>query len=434
MAGEDWFGTIKFKLPNNGMGSFAMSVSPIKITGQPIKKFIVNLRDISKQLAFENRLRQSQKLEAIGTLAGGIAHDFNNILFSIMGNIELSLGELSAPDDEQNLNQNLREAYAASRRAQSLVRQILVFSRNEALSFTPVDLGKVIAESIKMLRASIPTRIALSAEILTKACIEADITQLHQVLLNLCMNSYYAINGSGEIKIRLRELSEGESQEFSEIENHNKLVCIEVIDNGCGLEKDLIDKIFDPFFTTRDPGEGTGLGLSVVHGIIKQAGGQIKVISEPKIGSTFSIYLPTCIADIPENDQFELPLDSVDYKILVIDDEEMICSIYRRGLKRIGYQVETFSDSEEALSHFTQNSSKYDLVITDMMMPKLTGIDLAKAMLALEPDMPIILCSGFLRDIEEEELYKNGIKAFLEKPIIIRELDMVIRSCLDEEK
>ena len=383
----------------------------------------------------ENQLQQVMKLQAIGTLAGGIAHDFNNILFPIVGYTELTMDDI--PADSQ-ARKNLEEVLKASNRAKELVQQILTFSRQNGQERKPLKVQILIKEAIKLLRATIPSSIEINSSVDENcASVKGDPTQIHQVIMNLCTNAYHALQETGgkiEVSLKEADLSYEQSLERvgMKVGRHLNLT---VKDNGHGMPPEVLERIFEPYYTTKEQGRGTGLGLSVIHGIIKNHGGDISVNSRPGAGSTFSVYLPAI-------DDVDLEAETVETasatngneRILLIDDEEQIIALERRILEGLGYKVTSKTDSEEALEVFADQPDQFDLVVTDMTMPKMTGDRLARRLMDINPQIPVILCTGFNEAITEEKALAMGIDKFVMKPIVKDELANTIRTVLDNPK
>ena len=383
----------------------------------------------------ENQLQQVMKLQAIGTLAGGIAHDFNNILFPIVGYTELTLDDV--PEGSQ-ARQNLEEVLKATNRAKELVQQILTFSRQNGQERKPLKVQTLIKEALKLLRATIPSSIEIHSSI-DEDCglVKGDPTQIHQVIMNLCTNAYHALQETGgklEISLKEKNISYEQSRERvgMKVGRHFELI---VKDNGQGMTPQVMERIFEPYYTTKEQGKGTGLGLSVIHGIIKNHGGDISVHSQPGKGATFIVYLPI-IDDIDVEIE---PVETVsatngNERILLIDDEEQIIDFEHRILEGLGYKVTPKTDSEEALEEFSARPDCFDLVITDMTMPKITGDRLARRLMDINPQIPVILCTGFNEAITEEKALAMGIDKFVMKPIVKDELACAIRTVLDNPK
>ncbi len=375
-------------------------------------------------------LQQAQKMEAIGTLAGGIAHDFNNILSAVIGFSELSLSE--SPIDS-NLHTNLQQVLAAGQRAKGLIRQILTFSRQSKPERQPVQLGSLTKEALKLLRASLPATIDIQQDIRSQGYVMADPTQMHQVIMNLCTNAGQAVSAEGgvlELTVRDRHLAPEEIADNPDLQPGPFLELV-VKDNGHGIPPEIQNRIFEPFFTTKAKGEGTGMGLSVVHGIVKSCQGSIQVTSRHKQGTAFHVLLPAMPVVEAQHKPADKDLLRGSERILFVDDELPIAKMAVQGLGLMGYQVQAETDSPRALSIFAESPGYFDLVITDMNMPKLTGKQLAVEMLRIRPNLPIILCSGFSEPISEQSAEKLGIRGYLVKPIGIKELAKTVRTILD---
>ena len=401
----------------------------IQISG---KKYIMSTWiNITEMKQLEAQLQQALKMESIGILAGGIAHDFNNILGIILGNVELAL------DDVQKWNpahHNLNEIRTASIRARDIVRQILAFSRQSKQEKKPIRISRIMEDSILLLRSSIPTTIDLRLNILTKAdIVKADPTQINQIILNLCTNAAHVMREKGgilEVNLIDMELDEEEVKRYHGL-TPGTYVKISVKDTGQGMDPGILKNIFEPYFTTKEEGEGSGMGLAVVHGIVKNHGGDISVISEPGKGSIFEVFLPSI--DAETDSSFEEPsrLAGGDERILLVDDEKAIVTALKPMLERLGYQVTVKTSGVEALDAFKAMPGDFDVVITDMTMPMMTGVDLAKALMQIHSDIPIILCTGFSDMINEDKARKIGISAFVMKPMVISEIAKTIRQVLD---
>ena len=383
----------------------------------------------------ETQLQQVMKLQAIGTLAGGIAHDFNNILFPIVGYTELTMDDI--PPDSQ-ARKNLEEVLKAANRAKELVQQILTFSRQNGQERKPLKVQTLIKEALKLLRATIPSSIEIHSSV-DEDCgpVNGDPTQIHQVIMNLCTNAYHALQETGgKLEVSLKETNLGHEQSLERVGmKPGRHLELTVKDNGHGMTPLVLERIFEPYYTTKEQGKGTGLGLSVIHGIIKNHGGDISVSSQPGAGSTFSVYLPVI-------DDIEVEIEPVktasatngNERILLIDDEEQIIDLERRILENLGYKVTPKTDSEEALEEFSARPDRFDLVITDMTMPKITGDRLARKLMEINPQIPVILCTGFNEAISEEKALAMGIDKFVMKPIVKDELAYTIRTVLDNPK
>lgn len=387
--------------------------------------------DLTERKKMEAQLRQSQKMEAIGTLAGGIAHDFNNILAAIIGYTQLALYDLP---EGSKLKPNLDQVLRASDRARDLVKQILNFSRQSEQAMAPLHLLPVVKEALKLLRSSLPTSIEIKLNPAAKEdLILGDPIQIHQVLMNLGTNAAQAIKGGkGLIEFGLEEvvLPAGDLFAFTEL-SPGPYIRMTIRDTGEGIDPTILNRIFDPFFTTKRPGEGTGMGLSVVHGIIKRHGGEIKVTSEPGQGSVFRVYLPRIDWTLVSEGKAEGAPPTGSERILFVDDEPGLLGSWVRLLEHWGYTVVGQESSLAALEAFRAGPDRFDLVITDQTMPRMNGADLARELLTLRPDLPIILCSGFSETMTPETATAIGIRKFLLKPIVPLKLALSIRSVLE---
>ncbi len=383
----------------------------------------------------QEQLRQSQKMESIGTLAGGIAHDFNNILGIIVGNTELAMNDV--PEWNQ-ARHSLEEVIKASLRARDMVRQILAFSRQTDEEQKPVRISPILKESLKLLRSSTPTTIEIREDLSAPAdTILGDPTQISQVLMNLCTNATHAMREKGGIlgvSLRNTELEQDASTLHSDL-TAGKYVVLTVSDTGYGMEPEIAQRIFDPYFTTKRVGEGTGMGLSVIHGIVKSHGGTVCVESEPGEGTAFRVFLPLLETQgMPASEPAaSLPPAGTEH-VLFVDDEEALVDLGKRMLQRLGYEVTVRTSSIEALEAFRAQPDKYDLLVTDMTMPNMTGVDLSKELLRIRPDVPIILCTGFSEMITEDKAKQRGIKALVMKPLVLREMAETVRRVLDQKK
>ncbi len=412
--------------------------SPLRDETGKVVKGILAVRDISREVRLESELRQAQKMEAIGTLAGGIAHDFNNILGIILGYTELTRFQLPPQTPESS---NLVQIQDTCLRGKEVVKRILAFSRKSKHEKHPVHISFILEEALKLLRPTLPATIEIKLDINTAAgsdLILADATQMHQVIMNLSTNAADAMSRQGgRLEIDLSEISITSSDlvHFSHLAP-GRYVCISFTDNGCGIEPSNIERIFEPYFSTKGLGLGTGLGLAVVHGIVSEHKGEVKVYSEPAKGSVFKIYLPamSTISPVVVQDQNKLPALFGTETVLMIDDEKHLVNVYSKLLTNLGYNTLAKADSREALETFRNSPDSFDLVITDQTMPGLTGMDLARQILKIRPDMPIIICSGRDDSINENSAMQAGIRTFMTKPVLMQDLAGKVREILDESR
>ena len=380
----------------------------------------------------ERQMQQVLKLQAIGTLAGGIAHDFNNILFPIIGYTEITMDDVPADSPSRR---NLEEILKAANRARELVQQILTFSRQNGRERKPIRVQAIVGEALRLLRASIPKTIDIRCD-LDEDCnaIMGDPTQIHQVIMNLCTNAYQAMQETGgtlEIRLEQTHIGYEETVKRAGIKMGPHLL-LTVRDEGVGMEPAVMDRIFEPYYTTKEPGKGTGLGLSVIHGIVKNHGGFITVESTAGKGSVFHVHLPTLDdveADIEKTASGAKSGDNE--RILLLDDEPQIVAMEKQLLEKLGYRVTARTSSVEALETFARQPDQFDLVITDMTMPNMTGDQLARSIWDIRPGVPVILCTGYNEMMSEDKALAMGICKFILKPIEKDELALAIRSALN---
>ena len=412
---------------------------PIKIRGKELLYSIVH--DITarknaegEKAALEAQLLHAQKMESIGTLSGGIAHDFNNLLGIILGNAEMVMEDLP---ESHPAKHNLNEIRTASLRARDVVKQLLSFGRRTDPKQRPVKLVKIVEDALKFLRSSIPTSIEIHQNIPndTDDTILADSTQINQVMINLFTNAAHAMEDTGGVitigiqNVYLDQVSAALYPDLS-FGNYVKLT---VSDTGTGIDHEIQDRIFDPYFTTKEVGKGTGIGLSVVHGIVKSHNGAIIVDSKFGKGSTFGILFPVADEEAVIETEAVEKLPTGNERILFVDDEKSMAEIGRRRLERLGYRVEARTNPIEALELFRADPDQFDLVITDMTMPHITGDKLVKEILKIRPDIPMILCTGFSEKIDEEKAKKIGVRQYIEKPFDRGKLSRLVRNVLDDQ-
>ena len=432
--GNAWRGHIVNKKKDGSFYESDATISPVFDKSGKITNFVSIKRDVTHELELEKRLIQAQKMEAIGTLAAGIAHDFNNVLYSIIGYAELTMDDLSEDSLARN---NLKELLIASNRAKDMVQQILTFSRQAETQKKPVKVQSIAEEAIRLLKTSIPATIEICQNI-DADCepVLADPTQIHQVVMNLATNAYYAMRKQGgvlNINVTTEEIGINTSASDPDF-NRGTYIKLTVSDTGHGMNQAVLEKIFDPYFTTKLPGQGTGMGLSTVHGIVKSHGGAIKVYSKPDKGTVFDVYFPVIETKIDESKPVSPGIIQKGYeRILLVDDQEQIVSMVKQMSERMGYEVTARTSSVDALEAFKAGSDRFDLVITDMTMPNMTGVELATQLIEIRRDIPIILCTGFSDLTDTNKAKAQGIREFLMKPIFKDQIARTVRNVLDEK-
>jgi PAS domain S-box-containing protein len=433
VRGEVWTGLMTNKRKDGTPYNVEVSISPIRDKTGTIRNYVTIERDVTHEADLEMQLRQAQKMEAIGTLAGGIAHDFNNILAAIMGYAEMALYDV--PEGTQG-RRNLEQVIKAGYRGKDLVKQIITFSRRSEQERRPMQVSPIIKEALKLLRASLPSTIDIRHTITTQSgMVLADPTQIHQVLMNLCSNAAYAMRDKGGIlEVSLTDV-DIDSNEMSFYPNLHcgAYLKLTVSDTGHGIERTIRERIFDPFFTTKRTGEGTGMGLAVVHGIVKSYCGTVAVDSEVGRGSTFNVFFPRVDGDFSLEVDAVAPSSRGEERILFVDDEEDLVCMAQQMLGRFGYRIVAKANSLEALEVFRAHPDQFALVITDQTMPHMTGADLARELLRIRPDIPIILCTGFSEVITADEAKALGIREFVMKPFTPHEITEIIRRTLDSQ-
>lgn len=404
----------------------------LKARNEDLRREIAERHRAEKEAReLEAQLRQVQKLEAVGQLAGGIAHDFNNILGAILGYAELAQDEL-APESEAR--SHLAEILTAAERARDLVGQILAFSRKADRRSAPLDLARLVAEALRLVRATIPTTIAFETRLDGgSATVLGDPTQLHQVVVNLCTNAAHAMEDEGgtlSVSIGRRTLSADDVRKDPETAPGDYVV-LEVRDTGCGIPADIRERVFDPFFTTKAVNKGTGMGLSVVLGIVRGHGGTIEMESEEGRGTTVRVLLPQ-ISAVPaaKGAALAVPRGNGE-RVLLVDDEPQVANVCARILERFGYRVEAFGDPRVALGRFCAAPDEFDVVVTDQTMPHMTGLQLVEQLRARRADIPVVLCTGFSAHVDAAEATRRAIDAFTPKPLGMSSLARSVRRALD---
>ncbi len=419
-----------------------MTIYPLVRNG--VEGAVIRIDDVTdrvlaakKQEQFEDNLRKVQKMEAIGNLAGGIAHDFNNILSAIIGYSELL--EIAVSGSLQS-ERYVKQILTASNRAKNLIQQILTFSRKAESSLQQIEIRPVVAEAMKLLRASLPATIEIHEHIAPEVrMVMANPTQIHQILMNLCTNASHAMDEDGgrlDVVLEGVVLREDDSERIGDL-TAGEYLRITVSDTGKGIPTEIIERIYEPYFTTKGPDKGTGLGLSVVHGIVQNHGGHITVDSQLEKGTRFCIFLPMLDTPFFEDVTMEA-MEDIDLKgserILLVDDEASIVEIQQQMLEKLGYRVTTTTKGLHALALFTSHPESYDMLITDMTMPHVTGLKLAIQIKKIKPSIPVILCTGYSEAITKEQALAMGIEGFIMKPFDKDSLALTIRKIFEERR
>ena len=434
LSGGVWSGRITNKKKSGELFDEEVSISPMKDEEGIITNFVAVKRDVSKEQALENQLRQAMKMEAIGTLTSGIAHDFNNIISAIIGYAEF-IQQKAKPGSE--LFDGAKNILGSGQRAAELVRQLLTFSRKVEDEQIPLDLQVVIKDSLKMMRATLPSSVLVEMELADSATVVANPINIHQIIINLCTNAVHSMpDSTGTITITLEDIHRTAPGNLTGQDTAKDYVLLRISDTGCGMNQATAQRIFEPYFTTKDVGKGTGLGLSVVHGIVENCGGFIEVDSQLELGTTFSIYFPAskekATKTIILQPDTQSSRDSGNEHVMVVDDEPLLVKINQRRLEEIGYKVSIFTDSKKALAAFQEQPANYDVLVTDQTMPGLTGMNLAKKVLELRPEIPIIMCTGHSETVSKETALEAGIKKFVAKPLQSDELLSAVAEVLQE--
>lgn len=421
---------------------FEFYAYPLFDENQSVSRIIEYCHDVTsrkqaekeKDLA-EAHLWYAQKMEAVGTLAGGIAHDFNNMLGALIGYVNLAMADIP---HASLAHCNLQEALTAANRAKDLVQQILTFGRENEEWLKPIQIAPIIREATKTIAASLPKNITVSTDIAeTSSMVMANVAQIHQILLNLCTNAAHAMEKEGgTLYVIVQDVDiPARVTMGTAVLDAGSYVQLSVTDTGCGMSEEVRSRIFEPFFTTKEVGKGTGMGLAVVHGIAKKHKATVTVSSREGVGSSFSLFLPRMevTATDPAGSADKQPTDDRQM-ILIVDDEPLMVDVTRQILERLGYVVVGRIKSEEALQVFQDDPDRFDLVITDYRMPGMNGTQLARELIDIRPDVPILLCTGFSDQIGPEETRRFGIRAYVAKPVTIKDLDAIIRDILDKQK
>jgi len=431
--GNIWSGYITNRIKDHTLREFETTISPVLNSSGKIVSFVSVNRDVTQEKVLEAQLQQAHRMQSIGTLAGGIAHDFNNILSAIIGYTELTVDYLekgSLPYD------NLQEVLEAGNRAKDLINQILTFSRQSEQDLKPLQVKLIVNDALKLIRATLPSFIEIRTDLKSDAAILGDQIKIHQILMNLCTNASHAMQEKGgvlSVSLSEVEIDSGFIVKHFDIKSGSYLK-LSVSDTGHGMPPSLMEHIFDPFFTTKEKGQGTGMGLSVVHGIVKSHNGTIHAYSEPGEGSTFNVYLPVIERQLEQKIRDEKPIPLGTEHILFVDDEESLINMGKQLLVSLGYTVTSRINSLEAFELFKTRPDAFDLVITDLTMPNMAGDELASKIMAIRPDIPVILCTGFSTRITEEKAKNMGIKAFIMKPLIKKDIAETLRQVMDGQR
>ncbi|QBG47168.1 PAS domain S-box protein [Verrucomicrobia bacterium S94] len=434
--GEPWSGEFINRKKDGSIYIEESVIYPIRGEGNEMINYVAIGRDITEEREIEKYMRQQQKMNAIGALAGGISHDFNNILTAILGYVALCMNTV---DEESKAYGYLKEIVKAGDRATKLVRQILTFSRQEEQEFRTVDLQPVVEDSLNMVQTTMKKNITVKQNI-DPACgaILGDATQIQQVLINLCTNAAHALGKTdqGILSVSLQEveIAKGHKDEKLVDLEPGKYACITVSDSGCGMPPEVVERIFEPYFTTKKKGEGTGFGLSIVHGIVRKHRGKICVESEEGLGTTFTIYIPLLGEAVPaEKESVDLSEPSGAGRILFVDDDEAILSMGREMLESFGYEVVSAPNGRQALEAFRRSPETFDMVVTDYSMPEINGHELIQQILKIRKDIPAILCSGYMEKVDGEDLSSLGHSGYVAKPVDWRELGRTIQRYISEK-
>jgi PAS domain S-box-containing protein len=429
-SGNTWAGQLTNRKKDGSLYDEEAVIYPIRNEGGNVVNYVSISRDITQEMAIEKHLRQQQKMNAIGELAGGISHDFNNILTAILGYVALCMNSV---EEDSKLYGYLKEIVKAGDRATKLVRQILTFSRQEEQEFHALELQPIIEDSLSMVQTTLRKNVSIEKEIDPKCgAILGDITQLQQVMVNLCTNAAHALgkDGSGTLTVKLKQVEVlGRKSDDQAVDlAPGYYASITVADTGCGMPPEVMERIFEPYFTTKKKGEGTGFGLSIVHGIVRKHRGSITVESEEGVGTTFSLYFPLLLESAEQERQaIDLSTPEGCGRILFVDDDEAVLSMGREILESFGYSVVTATNGRRGFETFMQNPEGFDALVTDYSMPETNGHELIRQVLNVRRGLPAILCSGYMEKVDGENLKNLGHTAYMAKPIDWRELSRMIQ-------
>jgi len=437
-SGRVWKGYAEFKRKDNSFFTMNIIISSVRDKNGVITNYVGLQRNSSNEIEINEKMAQAQKLESLGTLAGGIAHDFNNMLFPILLNAEVLLLKSAFYDNETK--ESLTQIYESALQAKDLVHQILNFSRHKKIERQPLQIQNCINTALMLMKSGIPRNISIKKNVDPNASpVLADSTQLHQIIMNLVSNGVHAMGESGGvIQISLMPVNVSQADSNGGVKPGN-YICLSVSDTGSGMSKEVMNHIFEPFYTTKGDENGTGMGLSIVSGIVKEMGGDIKVHSQLGKGTEFRLYFSKfsekCVDSRPHTPVLNERIDIEDQiHILFVDDEEIILKVAKSILNRLGYRTTTMTDPLAALARFKKEPLTYDLVITDLYMPQMNGDCLAENIRATRPDIPVFLCTGFSDDMTLDMMAQKGIRAVLSKPISIKEISDKIEKILLSKK
>jgi len=424
---ETWMQNVEISEVDDMDTVYEMISTPVSITPDKVDSVVLIARDVTERLKLEQQLSHAMKMEAIGTLAGGIAHDFNNVLTPIMGYSEIiRLHMRQGGDHKDEIITYIEGILKAAKRARRLVEQILTFSRSTEQKESLQYIHPIIKEVMKLIRTTFPSTIEIRQEI-DENCgmVSVDPVQIHQILINLCTNASFAMSGTnGVLTVRLAR--------SSRTKKDKDWMELSISDTGCGIDPAIRDRIFEPYFTTKEKGQGTGMGLAMVHGIISRQGGELEVDSEVGKGTTFRIYLPVS----KETTSFDQVISTEeliggDERILLVDDEEQVVAVTGELLESLGYSVTPMTSARESLLLFLKSFNEFDLVLTDLTMPYLTGVDLCRKIKEVRPNIPVVLFTGYLEEFSSESAKEAGVDAFFMKPVSFKEMARIVRRALD---
>lgn len=429
---KPWAGKVSITRRDQSQRNVVLTISPVRDSTGAIAYYIAIQRDVTHEVKLEQELRQSQKMEALGALAGGIAHDFNNILMPVTLNTELAL---RSPGEPGKALEHLRYVLEAAQRGRELVKQIITFSRRREEKREPIGIAPVLKEALNLLKSSLPSTITIREKIDDdpSEVVLADPSQIHQVLMNLCTNAAHAMREEGGVlEVSLVGVNIDQNAASSHVDlKLGPYLRLTVTDTGEGMDREIMERIFEPFFTTKERSEGTGMGLAVVHGIVRNHGGAITVYSEVGKGSTFNVFFPRIKSAIARESIASMDIPRGKERILLVDDEEPVLRSERTMLESLGYKVVALGKSDEALKLFRAQPQEFNLVITDQTMPTMTGSELSRKLLQIRSDISIILCTGFSEIMDEDKARTKGIREFVMKPFTTKEMAETIRRVLD---